>query len=67
MGIPEHKASAALAHDLENLRREIGALREELAQETTHPVLAEDGYREATLLDLLICRFLRLEGEDRLT
>ncbi|MGE5598883.1 MAG: hypothetical protein ACM3XS_05845, partial [Bacteroidota bacterium] len=59
MGTPEYRSSAAIEDDLEDLRREIGALREELARE---PAPAEDGYREATLLDLLVSRFLRLQN-----
>lgn len=51
-----------LTSRLDTLRREIGALRQELMESGQVPSAAEDdNYRLATQLDLLVNRFLRLQ------
>jgi len=49
---------------LTDLRREIGALRQELMASGGSPALNENSYRSATRLDLLVNKFLRLGSAD---
>ncbi len=65
MAIPESetdRSQSDLTLHLDTLRREIGALRQELMESGQVPSAAEDdNYRLATQIDLLVNKFLRLQ------
>lgn len=54
-----------LVRHLSSIRQEIGALRQELsAPDQSKLSLAEDSYRLATQIDLMVNRYLRLIGRE---
>lgn len=65
MATPEYetdRGQSDLTLHLDTLRREIGALRQELMESGQVPSTAgDDNYRLATQVDLLVNKFLRLQ------